>query len=235
MSEPVVLVTGGAGNLGRVVTRRFLDAGWRVAVPLHKTDSKDALADAVRDHPGRLQTFLLDLTTERGAQAAIRQTTEWAGRLDAVAHTVGGWLGGMALTDTPIEGWDRMMDLNVKSAYLVARFAIPAMARAGGGSMVVVSARASQQDRAGNVAYAVSKAALNALVAGLHDEYRKEGVRFNAVLPGTIDTPANRAAMPNADPSHWTTPDEIARVVLFLAGPESRSVSGALVPVAGES
>lgn len=235
MSEPVALVTGGAGALGRVVTRHFLDAGWRVAVPLHEKDSRETLADAARDHPGRLHTFLLDLTTERGAEAAVRQATEWAGRLDAVVHTVGGWLGGMKLTDTPIEAWDRMMDLNVKSAYLVARFAIPAMVRAGGGSVTVVSSRGALSGRKGNVAYAVSKAALNALVEGLHEEYRDQGIRFNAVLPGTIDTPANRAAMPNADASHWTAPEEIARVVLFLAGPGASSVSGALVPVTGES
>jgi NAD(P)-dependent dehydrogenase (short-subunit alcohol dehydrogenase family) len=235
MSEPVVLVTGGAGNLGRAVTRHFLDAGWRVAVPLHKNDSKEALADAARTHPGRLQTFMLDLTTERGAEAAIRQATEWAGRLDAVAHLVGGWFGGMPLTETPIEAWDRMMDLNVKSGYLVARYAIPAMTRGGGGSLVFVSSRTSVTGRTGNVAYAVGKAALNALVEGLHEEHRAAGIRANAVLPGTIDTPANRAGMPGADASHWTSPDDIARVILFLAGDGAKSVSGALVPVAGVS
>jgi NAD(P)-dependent dehydrogenase (short-subunit alcohol dehydrogenase family) len=229
MSEPVVLVTGGAGNLGRAVTRTFLQNGARVVVPLYKTDTKESLEPLAREFGGRLETFLLDLTTERGADAAAKQVVEWGGRLDAVAHLVGGWFGGVKLADTPVEGWDRMMDLNLKSAYLVARAALPHMVRGGSGALVFVGARAARKNRAGNVAYAASKAGLLALVEGIAEDYRDEGIRSNAVLPGTIDTETNRRAMPDADFSQWTSPAEIARVIHELATDPARS--GELVEV----
>jgi NAD(P)-dependent dehydrogenase (short-subunit alcohol dehydrogenase family) len=229
MSEPVVLVTGGAGNLGRAVTRTFLENGARVAVPLHKTDTKESLEPHARRFGARLHTFALDLTTERGAQEAIKQVMEWAGRIDAVAHLVGAWFGGVPLAETPVEGWDRMMDLNAKSAYLVARAAIPPMAAGGGGALVFVGARAARENRAGNVAYAVSKAALATLVEAIAEECAPQGIRASAVLPGTIDTPANRSAMPGADFSKWTSADDIALLIHALATDPART--GELVPV----
>jgi NAD(P)-dependent dehydrogenase (short-subunit alcohol dehydrogenase family) len=235
MSEPVVLVTGGAGNLGRAVCRTFLENGARVAVPLYKTDTKESLAALAQEFGRNLHTFALDLTTERGSQEAITQVVEWGGRIDAVAHLVGGWFGGVKLAETPVEGWDRMMDLNVKSAYLVARAAIPRMVKDGGGSLVFVGSRAAREGRAGNAAYAVSKTALSALVESIAEEYRKQGVRANAVLPGTIDTEANRRSSPDADHSAWTPPEEIARVIHFLTTPAAITINGALVPVYGVS
>jgi len=235
MTDTVALITGGAGNLGRAVTRAFLESGARVAVPFHKSDRPDAL-DALKGEFGdRILHFALDLTTERGANAAVEQVVEWGGRLDTVAHLVGGWQGGVKLADTPVEVWDRMMDLNLKSAWLVARAAVPAMVRGGGGSMVFVSSRAARVGRAGNAAYAVSKAALLTLVEAIAEEYRPEGVRASAVLPGTVDTEDNRRAMPGADHAEWTSPEEIARVILFLASDAACSVNGAAVPVYGRS
>lgn len=233
MIDSVALIPGGAGNLGRAVTRAFLERGARVAVPFYKTDHHDVL-DALKGEYGeRLLTFALDLSTERGADAAVGQVLEWAGRLDTVAHLVGGWSGGIPLHETPAEVWDRMMDLNLKSAWLVARAAIPALRRGGGGSLVFVSARAAREGRAGNSAYAVSKAALVVLAEAIAEEYGEEGVRASAVLPGTLDTEDNRRAMPGADPTRWTSPEEVARVILFLAAPESGAVNGASVPVYG--
>jgi NAD(P)-dependent dehydrogenase (short-subunit alcohol dehydrogenase family) len=235
MPDTVALVTGGAGNLGRSVSRALLAAGSRVAVPLHKTDQPAALDPLRREYGDRLHTFALDLTTPRGAQQAIEQVVEWAGRLDVVAHLVGGYSGGAKLADTPVEVWDRMLDLNLKSAWLVARYAIPRLVQAGGGSLVFVSSRAALQDRAGQGAYAVSKAALLALVATIAEEYRDQGIRANAVLPGVMDTEANRRATPDADHSLWTAPDEVARVIAFLASAGSGPVNGAAVPVFGRS
>lgn len=230
----VAFISGGAGNLGRAVTRAFLEAGWRIAVALHHTDARDALDALRREFPGRVQSFLLDLTTWRGAEAAIRETVEFGGRLDAAVHLMGGWAGGAKVADTDVELWERMMDLNLKSGYLVARASIPRMLD-GGGSLVFVSSRAAREKRSGMGAYAVAKAGLLVLAETIAEEYRERSVRANAVLPGTIDTPANRRAMPNADASKWTPPDEIARVILFLASPESAPVNGAAVPVYGRS
>lgn len=232
---PVVFISGGAGNLGRAVTAAFLDAGWRVSVALHHADAKNALDALASAHPGRVSTCMLDLGTERGAESAVRQTVQWGGRLDAVAHLMGGWHGGAKVADTTQGVWDAMLAVNLTSGFLLARAAIPRMVEGGGGALVFVSSRAALEQRAGNSAYAVSKAGLLVLAETVAEEYRDAGIRANAVLPGTIDTPANRRAMPNADASKWTAPEEIARVVLFLASPESSAVNGAAVPVYGRS
>ncbi len=231
MKDRVVLITGGAGNLGRAVTRAFLDAGARVAVPLHKTDRKDALDSAIGEHGGRMTTFALDLTTERGADAAVRQTVEWAGRLDAVAHLVGGYYGG-AFEETPVEAWDRMMDLNARSAYLIARAAVPALLESGDGALVFVGSRAAKEGRSGHAVYAASKGALLTLVEAVAEEYEGR-IRVTAVLPETIDTDANRAAMPQADHTRWTPPEEIARVIVALCAPGARVETGAELEIYG--
>lgn len=235
MSDPVLLVTGGAGNLGQAVSRALAASGARLAIPLYKTDPEDALSALRTELGDRLHTFGLDLTTERGAQHAVEQVVEWGGRIDGVVHLVGGYRGGTPLADTPTELWDRMMDLNLKSAFLVARASIPHLVRGGGGTLVFVSSRAALQDRAGHAAYAVAKAGLITLAQAIAEEYRDQGVRANAVLPGTIDTEANRGAVSDAERARWTPASEIARVVAFLAGPESAPVNGAAVPVYGLS
>lgn len=235
MKDTVVLVTGGAGNLGQAVTRSFLEAGARVAVPLYKTDLPESLDPLRGAHGDRVLSFALDLTTERGANEAVREVIEWAGRIDAVAHLIGGYFGGASLAETPVEAWDRMMDLNVKSAWLTARAAIPEMASRGGGSLVFVSSRAALEGRRSRAAYAVAKAALLTLVEAIAEEYRDQGIRANAVLPGTVDTEGNRAMMPDADPERWTPPEQIAEVIRFLASGASEAVSGAAVPVYGRS
>jgi NAD(P)-dependent dehydrogenase (short-subunit alcohol dehydrogenase family) len=231
MTDSVVLIPGGAGNLGCAVTRAFLEGGARVAVPFYKTDRPDAL-DTLREEFGeRIIHFALDLTTERGANAAVEQVLEWADRLDAVAHLVGGWSGGMSLAETPVELWDRMMDLNLKSTFLVARAAIPAMLRGGGGSLVFVSSRAAREGRAGNAAYAVAKAGILTLTEAIAEEYAGRGIRANAILPGTLATEANRRAMPDADHSGWTPPEEVAQRIVHLASPGGSASNGAAIPV----
>lgn len=230
--QRVVLVTGGSGGLGSAVTQAFLEDGWRVAVPVHASGGADTLDDLAARHPDRLTWFAADLATEIGAGEAVARTSNWGGRLDAVVHTVGAYAGGAPLHETAVDEWDRMMSINLRSAFLLARAAIPRLAD--GGSLVFVSSRAAVTGRKGHVPYAVSKAALLTLTEAIAEEY-KGRVRANAVLPGTIDTPANRAAMPGAKHDTWTAPAEIARVILFLASGASAIVSGAVVPVYGES
>lgn len=228
--DRVALITGGAGGLGRACVDAFLEDGWRVAVPIHR--SADGLREPAARHGDGLTWFEADLTTEDGAAGTVERTLAWAGRLDAVVHTVGGYAGSGPLHEAPVEEWDRMMDVNLRSAYLVARAALPRLAE--GGSLVFVSSRAALRGRKGHAAYAVSKAALLTLVEAIAEE-QKGRARANAVLPGTIDTPANRAAMPDAKHGTWTPPEEIARVIVFLASPASAPVSGAAVPVYGTS
>lgn len=232
---PVTMITGGAGNLGRAVTRAFLEAGHRVFVPLHKGDLQHSLDGLSQEFSGRVDTCYLDLTTERGAAAAVREAVEWTGRLDAVAHLVGGWSGGALLGDTPTDLWDRMMDLNLRSAYLVARAALPVMAEAKGGALVFVSSRAAREHRARNGAYAVSKSALLTMTEVIAEEYGPAGIRAYAVLPDTLDTPANRASMPDADPSSWTAPETVAARIVALCSGTANDPNGAAIPIYGPS
>jgi NAD(P)-dependent dehydrogenase (short-subunit alcohol dehydrogenase family) len=233
MNEKVVLVTGGAGNLGRAVTRAFLGAGARVSVPVYKTDGQHALDPLASEFGERLHLFALDLTTERGAEQAIERVVERGGRLDSVVHLVGGYVGGTRIAEAPDEHWTRMVNLNLTSAYLVARFAIPQVIAAGGGSFVFVSSRAAFEGRARHAAYSATKAGLIAFAKAIAEEYGAEGVRSNVIIPDTIDTEANRLAQPGADFSRWTSPEAIARVILFLASDAARAINGASVPVYG--
>jgi len=223
MTDSTFLVTGGAGNLGRSVTEHLLGRGDRVAVPFHKTDRPDALKPFKERFGDRLFEFGMDLTTDRGAGEAVKRVVEWAGSLNGVAHIMGGYRGGASIAETPVEEWDRMMSLNLRSAFLVARAAIPPMQSGGGGALVFVSSRAALAGRAGRGAYAVSKAALITLAETISEEYREDGIRANTILPGTVDTEDNRRAMPDADYARWTAPEEIARVVAFLTSEGARS------------
>ncbi len=235
MKNSAFLVTGGAGNLGRSVTEIFLERGARVAVPFHKSDRPDALEPFKERFGDRLLEFGMDLTTDRGAGEAVKRVVEWAGRLDGVAHIMGGFRGGASLAETPVEEWDRMMSLNLRSSFLVARAAIPALQGAGGGALVFVSSRAALAGRTGRGAYAVSKAALITLAETISEEYREQGIRANAILPGVVDTEDNRRAMPDANHARWTAPEKIARVVAFLVSEESAVVNGAAVKTYGIS
>lgn len=235
MKDTVVLVTGGAGNLGRSVTRAFLQAEARVAVPFYKTDQVSALDDLRSEFGNRLYTFALDLTTERGAEQAVRQVVEWGGMLGTVVHLVGGFFGGLRLVDTPFEAWKRMIELNMTSSYLITRFAVPPLLESGGGSLVFVSSRAAFEGRANRSAYAASKAGVVALAKAVAEEHGHEGLRSNVIVPDTIDTEENRKAMPDADPTRFVSPDAIARVVVFLASPASAAINGAAVPVYGQA
>ena len=220
----MALITGATRALGSVVAETFTADGWRVATPVRRgTDDLSQPARAV---------IAADVSTEEGAARAVEQTMAWAGRLDAVVHTVGGYQGGAPLHETAVADWDAMMSTNLRSAFLVARAALPRMQQ--GGSLVFVSSRAALTGRKGHAAYAVAKAALLTLVEAIAEENRGR-IRANAVLPGTIDTPDNRAAMPDARHERWTPPAEIARVILFLASDASGPVSGAAVPVYGNS
>ena len=235
MKDRVVLITGGAGNLGRAVTRAFLRAGTRVAVPLYHTDKPELLDGAKAEFGDRIHSFALDLTTERGARFAVEQSVEWGGHLDAVLHLMGGFQGGTRVADTPLEVWDRMVELNLRSAWLISSAAIPAMLRGGGGSLLYVSARRALEGRARFAAYAVAKAGLLTLAEAVAEEYGDEGIRANVVLPDVIDTEDNRRAMPDRDAGNWTPPEQIAEVLAFLASPASGPVNGAAIPVYGRT
>jgi NAD(P)-dependent dehydrogenase (short-subunit alcohol dehydrogenase family) len=223
------IVTGGTGSLGRAVVKRLLAAGTRVAVSYRRADEWQALqSEAGADAP--LFAFEADLADASRAADFVARARERLGALDAVALVAGGWAGGKPFHEAPADEWPRMLRSNLDSAANVCRAALPLL-REQGGSVVAVGSRAAELGGSGMAAYAVSKLALHALVRVLAQENRAHGVRVNAVLPGTIDTQANRDAMKNADRSGWTSPERIAEVVAFLLSSESGATTGALVPV----
>lgn len=225
MAERSVLVTGGTGGLGGAVTTAFVEAGWRVVVAdLHPAE-RDGLTGVAAD-----------LTDPAGAAHAVAVATgDPDAPLRAVVNLVGGYASGGLVHETPVEDFDRMLTLNLRPTYLVTRAALPALVDAGGGAVVCVSARAALAPFPGVAGYVTAKAAVLAFANAVAVEYRSAGVRCNTVLPSVIDTPANRAAQPDADHRRWVDPTEIAPVVRFLASDESAPTSGAAVPVYGRA
>jgi NAD(P)-dependent dehydrogenase (short-subunit alcohol dehydrogenase family) len=221
-----VLVAGGTGALGAAVVEELLAAGRPVTATWVVPDEA---ARVERDLGGRGELHLVeaDLTDPEVVRAVVAGVEG----LGAVVDLVGGYAGGTKVDETDVETLDRMLALNVRPLFLLAREALPRLVGAGGGSLVGVSARAALRPFSGAASYIAAKAAVLALVQALDAEWKASGVRCNAIVPNVIDTPANRRAMPDADTSAWTPPAEVARVVRFLVSDESAAVSGAAVPV----
>ena len=222
-----VVVTGGTGGLGAAVTQAFLDDGWRVVVPW----VEERELARVQSHE-RLATVRADLMDRDSAAGVV---AEAGGELRALVNLVGGFSQGGRVHETPVEDFEAQLRLNLRPTYLMCAAAIPAMLAAGGGAIVCVSSRAALRPFPGAAGYITAKAAVLALVDALHAEYRDDGIRTNAILPSTIDTPANRRAMPDADFDRWVKPQEIARVIGFLCSDDAAVTSGAHVPVYGRA
>jgi len=225
------LITGGTGGLGAAVTRAFLDAGWRVVVPVFHERERGRLAAHER-----LVLEPADLGDPDSTTAIAQIAADDAGApLRAVVNLVGGYAAAGRVHETPGEDFEDQLRLNLRPTYLVCHAAIPHLLAAGGGAIVCVSSRAALKPFAGAAGYIVAKAAVLAFVDVLAAEYRGDGIRANAILPSVIDTPANRASMPDADHSRWVAPEQIASVVRFLCEDGSGVVSGAHVPVYGRA
>ncbi len=230
-SGKTVLVAGGTGGLGRAVALAFLAEGARVSVTYRRREELVVLKAAAGAAHGRLEGHEADVTDETAARALVEAVRARQGRLDVLVNTVGGFAGGKKLWEEDASLLDRMLGLNLRSGWALARAAVPVMLEQGRGAIVNVAAQAALSPPAGLAAYAASKAAAVALITSLAAELAGSGVRVNSILPSIIDTPANRTAMPAADFSKWPKPEEIARVVLFLCSDEAKLVNGAAIPV----
>lgn len=229
MSKRSILVTGGTGALGRAVTGLFLANGDLVTVPwIVASEARELESGFAAEHAdGRLLLVEADVAEEAGAALA----TETAGAPDVLVNGVGGFGGGSPLEETPLELWDSLFRINVRTAVATARAVLPGMRERGSGVIVGIASQAALQPPAGIAAYAAAKAAIVALTHSLQEEVASAGIRVGAVVPTTIDTPANRAAMPDADFAAWTPPERIAQVVHWLASDAASTVRGALIPV----
>ncbi|MBS7791640.1 SDR family oxidoreductase [Roseococcus sp. SDR] len=230
----VILVTGAAGNLGRATLACLAQEGATLVAVDRMGDAASLLPPDLPDATAHLALPGLDLLDAASCEAGIARVMARFGRLDGVAHTVGGF-AMQPLTEAGPTEWEAMFRLNLLSTLNIFRAAIAAMRPAGRGSLCAVGALAALKAPAEMGAYAASKGAVLRLVESYAEELRGTGLRVNAVLPGTMDTPQNRAAMPGAEPGAWVRPEEVARLIAFLLSDAAGALTGALVPAAGRN
>jgi len=226
MNEKTALVTGADGGLGIHVTRALLDAGFLVAGLAPKIKQSDFDNSRFTALPSRLDSLE---AAKRSADAVMTKF----GKIDVLAHLVGGFAGGPGVAETDDATFRRMFEMNVDSAFHTLRAVLPHMQKAGNGRIIAIGSRAAESPGAGVGAYSASKAALVSLIRTVAVENKDSGITANVILPGTIDTPANRKAMPKADTSHWVQPGAIASLILWLASDGAKDVTGAAIPVYG--
>ena len=219
MPGHTALVTGGAGGLGRAVVDALLVDSWRVVVPVRSGSD-------LQEHPG-LSTVVADLT-DPGDVARVVRT---AGDVRTLVNLVGGFAADQPVAETPIDEFERLFRLNLRPTYLMTQAVLPHLQGAGGGSIVCTGAASALTPFAGGAGYTASKAAVIAFAKSVAEEGRQHGVRCNVILPTTIDTPANREAMPESEWDKLVPPARIAAVVAFLCSDRSSAINGAAVPV----
>jgi NAD(P)-dependent dehydrogenase (short-subunit alcohol dehydrogenase family) len=230
----VILVAGGTGGLGHAVSLAFLEAGAKVVVTFRAPEGFNALKTAAGKSGPELEGYSVDVTEEAAVRQLVEKIVAKYRRLDAMVNTVGGYAGGTKLWELETKVFDQMLAMNLRSGYALSRAAVRAMLKEGHGAIVNVAAKAALDHAAGAAAYAASKSAAVALMDSLAADLKGTGVRVNAILPGIIDTEANRKAMPNADFAKWPKPADIARVILFLCSEDARVIHGAAIPVYGD-
>ncbi len=231
LTNRVAVVTGGTGALGQAITRRLLADGAAVAVPWAVPSEAERLAAAVG--PAERERLFLaptDVLDDAALGRFVAGVLDRWRRVDVLVAGVGGFAGG-GLVDTSRETWDHMLAINLTSVYTATRVVVPRMIAAGFGRVVIIASRAVVTPGPGFIAYTAAKAGVIAFTQALAAETRDHGVTANAVLPSTMDTPANRAAMPDVDPKAWVPVDSVADAVAFLARPESGHVTGTLLAI----
>jgi NAD(P)-dependent dehydrogenase (short-subunit alcohol dehydrogenase family) len=226
MKDKVVLVTGANGGLGIHVTQAFLEAGAMVVGTSRKIRQSEF-------NSSRFTAIPAELSSRESAKALVEQVTARFGKLDVLAHTVGGFTGGPSVAETDDATFQQMFDVNLNSVFHMLRAAVPALRQTGNGRVIAIGSRAALEPGAGVGAYSASKAAMVALIRSVAQENKDAGLTANVILPGTMDTPANRKAMAGADFSKWVRPASVAGLMVWLAGDAGKDVNSAVIPVYG--
>jgi len=226
LSKKVALVTGASGGLGNFVTEAFLAAGATV-IGVARSIQPSAVADP------RFIAMPADLSSGEATKEMVEAAIHRFERIDLLVHVMGGFAGGELIDDTDDATWDKMMNLNLRSAFNICRAVLPHMRKVKRGQVIAIGARSAVEPKAYLSAYCASKAALVSLIRTVAFEGKDDGITANVILPGTMDTPANRTDSPSADFSKWVPPVKVASLALWLASEEASHISGALIPVYG--
>jgi NAD(P)-dependent dehydrogenase (short-subunit alcohol dehydrogenase family) len=227
MTEKVALITGANGGLGVHVTKALLEAGFTAAGLSRKIQDSDF------NHP-QFTALTASLDSFEAARKSVETVISRFGKIDVLAHLVGGFAGGSTVADMDDATFQRMLEMNLYSAFNILRAVIPQMRKAGAGRVIAIGSRAAEDPGPGVGAYSASKAALVSLIKTIARENKDAGITANIILPGTMDTPGNRKAMPGADTSQWVQPASVASLILWLASDAGKDVTGAVIPVYGK-
>jgi NAD(P)-dependent dehydrogenase (short-subunit alcohol dehydrogenase family) len=233
----VALVPGGFGGAGRAVTLAFLSAGAHVVAVEHQSQSteNDSFREQLGDLAARFSMYRADVTNELQVESLVQAIVAEHQKIDILINLVGGWVAGEPITNLDLRTWEHMLDLNLKAAFLLSKHVARTMIQTRWGRIIHISSRGAVSGRRNAAAYAVAKNAVLTLVEVQAEELRDTHITVNAILPSIIDTPANRAGMPSSDFSRWPKPEEVARVLLFLASDDAGLISGAAIPVYGRA
>jgi NAD(P)-dependent dehydrogenase (short-subunit alcohol dehydrogenase family) len=233
-SDRVVIVTGAAGNLGGATGKAFQGAGAKlVLVDRGSPDRLLRLFPELADSADHFLATAVDLTDEDAVRGMVAETLKRFGHIDVLVNAAGGYRAGATVHETLLDEWDFMLNLNARTMLIASRAVIPGMLQQGYGKIVSVAARAALQGGARLGAYSAAKSAVVRLTESMSAELKRSGINVNCILPGTIDTPQNREAMPKADTSRWVKPEALAEVILFLASDAAWAVHGVALPVYG--
>jgi NAD(P)-dependent dehydrogenase (short-subunit alcohol dehydrogenase family) len=234
-TDQVAVVTGAAGNLGVAVARGFRDARAKLALIDHSSDRLPKLYSDLANSPDHFFAPPTDVTDPASVAMAVEEIKRRFGRINILVNTAGGYRAGTPLHETPLSDWEFMLNLNARSVFVMCQAVIPQMLSQRQGRIVNIASRAALGGDAGHAAYSASKTAVVRLTESMDAELKESGINVNCVMPGIIDTPQNRAAMPGADFSKWVAPEALADVILFLVSEGSRDIHGAAIPVYGRS
>jgi NAD(P)-dependent dehydrogenase (short-subunit alcohol dehydrogenase family) len=228
-SNRITVITGAAGNLGVAVARAFHSSGSKLAL-VDRIPGRQIFPE-LAESPDHLLTSPTDVIDPKSVAQMFDEVHRRFQHIDILVNTVGGYRAGTPLHETPISDWDFMINLNARSVFITCHEVIPHMLRQGYGKIVNVASRAALVGEANHAAYSASKSAVVRMTESMAAELKDSGINVNCVMPGIIDTPANRAAMPAMDFNKWVSPEAVADVILFLASDASRAIHGAAIPV----
>ena len=228
-SNKVVLITGGTGALGRAVVEAFTSSN-AAAIATYITDKE---AEKAKTRIGTLDLVKADITKEDQVRKLVSHVVQKHSRIDVLVNVVGGYIGGKKVSELEESEWDKMMNLNLKSAFLISKHVLPVMVLAKHGRMIHISSRTGLKSGGHDSAYAASKSGLIRLVESISEEVKEYGINVNCILPSIIDTDANRKAMPNSDFSKWVKTRDLASLVMFLCSEEANVMNGAAIPAYG--